>query len=90
MAFYQWRVGGYARMIYLDGTKTFEQAIADDTRYEQAIMVYASNMPPTGFSYEQVDNALTKGYISQGHYDTTIELKNAIEPRALSVENPTV
>ena len=81
MSFYQWRVGGYDRSIYLDGNNTFEVAIAVDVRYEQAIMVYASNMPPTGFSYAQVDNALAKGYISQAHYDTTIELKTAIEPR---------
>ena len=83
MAFYQWRVGGYARMIYLDGTKTFEQAIADSPQYEQAIMVYASKIPPTGFTYGQIDTALAKGYISQGHYDTTIVLKMELEPRPL-------
>lgn len=86
MAFYQWRVGTYARLIYLDGYKTFEQAIADSPLYEQSIMVYAS----TGFTYPQIDNALAKGYISQAHYDTTIELKTVIAPRELTVQEPTV
>lgn len=71
MAFYQWRVGGLSRAIYLDGTKTFEQAIAEDILYEQAIMVYASSK----FTYGQIDNALARGYISQEHYDATIALK---------------
>jgi len=79
MAFYQWRVGGYSRTIYLDGTKTFEQAIAEDVQYEQAIKVYASQK----FTYGQIDNALANGYISQEQYDDTIVLKMAIEPRTL-------
>lgn len=79
--FYTWRVGGYSRTIYLDGTKTFEQAIAEDVQYEQAIMIYASEK----FTYGQIDNAFAKGYISQEHYDTTIALKTLIEPRPLSL-----
>ena len=85
MAFYQWRVGSYARLIYLDGMKTFEMAMAEDIKYEQAIMVYAS----TGFTYGQIDNAIANNYISQAHYDTTIELKTAIEPRPLMAMAPT-
>ncbi|HEY5583496.1 MAG TPA: hypothetical protein VIK78_03285 [Ruminiclostridium sp.] len=86
IGFYQWRVGGFARTIYLDGTKTFEIAIAESPLYEQAIMVYAS----TGFTYGQIDNALAKGYISQEHYDITITLKLLIEPRPLMGEQPTI
>ncbi|HEY5586708.1 MAG TPA: hypothetical protein VIK78_19740 [Ruminiclostridium sp.] len=86
IGFYQWRVGGFTRTIYLDGTKTFEIAIAESPLYEQAIMVYAS----TGFTYGQIDNALAKDYISQEHYDVTIELKLLIEPRPLMAEEPTV
>lgn len=84
MAFYQFRVGSYARTIYLDGSKTFEQAIAEDIKYEQAIEGYAS----TGFAYSQIDDALAKGYISQERYDATIVLKTAIEPRPSKTELP--
>jgi len=84
MAFYQWRVGGLSRCIYLDGTKTFEQAIAEDVLYEQAIKTYAS----IKFTYGQIDNALAMGYITQVEYDDTIELKMVIEPRSMMTEVP--
>jgi len=77
MAFYQWRIGGYTRQIYLDGTTTFEVAIAADIRYEQAIKEYAAK----NFYYGQIDDAFTKLYITQTVYDETIALKTAIEPR---------
>ena len=88
MPFYTFRVGTYSRCIYLDGTRTFENAMAEDAQYEQAIMNYAS----VKFTYGQIDNAIANGYISQEHYDATIELKLLIEPRPLSlkVEEPTV
>lgn len=85
MAFYTFRVGSYSRCIYLDGTRTFEQAIAEDIKYEQAIKVYAS----TYFDYYQIDLALTNGYINQQQYDDTIALKTVITPRPLMVTVPT-
>lgn len=81
MAFYQWRVGSYARSIYLDGTKTFEQAALESPLYEQAIKEYAAK----NFAYSQIDEAFEKGYINQQQYDDTIALKLLIEPRPLAV-----
>ncbi|HEY5582937.1 MAG TPA: hypothetical protein VIK78_00375 [Ruminiclostridium sp.] len=81
--FYQFRVGGYARSIYLDGAVTFEQLAPD---YVEPVKVYASK----GFTYGQIDEALAKGYINQQQYDDTIALKTAIEPRPLSVAQPTI
>ena len=80
MAFYQWRVGSYARSIYLDGTKTFAMAMLESELYTQAIKVYASEK----FAYSQIDDTFTKGYINLVEYNDTIALKLLIEPRLLA------
>jgi len=80
--FYTWRVGTYSRMIYLDGTRTFEVVALDSPLYDQAIKEYAA----TNFSYNQIDTAIAQGYINQTQYDETIALKLLIEPRSLAVE----
>ena len=85
MAFYTFKVGGYARSIYLDGSKTFAMAEAESPLYTQAIKEYAAK----NFDYGQIDDAFSKGYINQQQYDDTIVLKTAIEPRAMVVEIPT-
>lgn len=77
MAYYSFRIGPYARSIYLDGTKTFAQVAVESSLYAPAIKEYAAN----NFTYYQIDLALTNGYISQQEYDETIALKAVIEPR---------
>ena len=88
MAFYQFRVGSYARSIYLDGTKTFAMAGLESPLYDQAIKEYSAK----NFFYSQIDDAFAKLYINQEQYDITIALKTAIEPRneTNAVTNPTV
>lgn len=72
--FYQFRVGGYARTIYLDGNMTMGDLTTD---YVQPVKEYAAK----NFYYGQIDLALTSGYINQDVYDKTIALKILIEPR---------
>lgn len=88
MAFYSFRVGNYARMIYLDGTRTFEQVALESELYDQAIKERAAK----DFQYWQIDDALAAGRINQEQYDATIALKLLIEPRPLAAvaENPEV
>lgn len=87
MAFYTFKVGPYARSIYLDGAITFESLEAS---YQLPIKQRAAK----DFTYSQIDNAYAKGYINQSQYDETIVLKLLIEPRPLvsldKVEEPIV
>ena len=71
---YTFLTGGYSRIIYLDGNRTFESLKPE---YIEPVKIRAS----TDFDYGQIDDALTKGYINQEQYDDTIVLKTAIEPR---------
>lgn len=77
MAFYTFRVGTYARFIYLDGSKTFEQVAVESPLYPQAIKEYAAK----NFYYIQIDGAFAKGYINETEYNETIALREAIISR---------
>jgi hypothetical protein len=79
MAFYSFRIGNYSRMIYLDGTRTFEQVAIESPLYEQAIKERAAK----DFTYAQIDEAFAKGFTNQGQYDETLALKHLIEPRVI-------
>lgn len=68
---YSFRVGPYARSIYLDGTLTFQQIA---TEYWQPVKTYAA----TNFTQNQIDNALAQSYITQQEYDDTMAIKNAL------------
>lgn len=58
-------VGSYARDIYLYGNRTFPSIKPD---YVQPVKQYAA----TTYSYEAVDNALARGWITESeHADTT-------------------
>lgn len=83
--FYTFRIGPYARQIYLDGNRTFVQIAAEDPKYPPAVKDYASK----NFSHSQIDNALTLGHISQQEYDETIALKELITPRTSKVTDTT-
>jgi hypothetical protein len=67
MAVYSFRVGPFARSIYLYGTTTFP---AIPTEYHQPVKQYASD----NFTPYQIDEALRKGYITQQEYDDTVIL----------------
>jgi hypothetical protein len=67
MAVYSFRVGPYARSIFLYGTTSFPLI---PTEYHQPVKQYASD----NFTQWQIDEALRKGYISQQEYDETILL----------------
>lgn len=77
--FYSFRVGPYARSIYLDGTKTFDTITTD---YWEPVTTYAS----VNFTYNQIDLAVANGFITQAKYDETIALKLLIEPRPALVQ----
>ncbi len=68
MAVYSFRVGPYARAVYLYGTQTFASDVP--TEYHQPVKEYAAS----GFSQYQIEQALEKGYITQQEYDETILL----------------
>lgn len=64
------RTSSYARDIYLYGNRTFADVPAE---YHEPIKVYAVNT----FTQEQIDNALTQGWITQEQYDQTMTYKAA-------------
>lgn len=78
---YNFRVGSYARAIYLDGIRKMVQAEAEDAGYRLAIEQYAAK----NFFYDQIDNALAKSYIDQITYNETIALREAIISRDAEV-----
>lgn len=68
MAVLSFRTSSYARDVYLYGNRK----IADTpTEYHEPVKDYAANT----FSQTQVDDALTKTYISQTEYDETMAYK---------------
>lgn len=67
MAVYSFRVGPYARSIYLYGSESF---VTIPTEYHQPVKEYAAQ----NFTPYQIDQALANGYITQQEYDETILL----------------
>lgn len=64
---YSFRVGPYARSIYLYGGTKF---VLIPEEYHQPVKQYASD----NFTQWQIDEALRKGFITQQEYDETILL----------------
>jgi len=64
---YSFRVGPYARSVYLWGTESFQ---AVPLEYHQPVKEYAAK----NFSQYQIDQTLQSGYITQQEYDETILL----------------
>jgi hypothetical protein len=58
-------VKAYARAIYLDGTKKFSEIFPD---YAEPVKKYAV----LTYSTEQIDNALTQGWVTKEEYDETL------------------
>ncbi|HYE80889.1 MAG TPA: hypothetical protein VEG39_01845 [Clostridia bacterium] len=80
MPILNFRVSTYSRNIYLYGTTSFS-TIPED--YREPVKQYAAigivngvQYPAnfTGYTREQIDNALAKGYITQQEYDETVAL----------------
>jgi len=67
MAVYSFRIGPYARSIYLYGSSNFA---ATPLEYHQPVKQYASD----NFTPNQIDEALAKGFITQQEYDETVIL----------------
>ncbi|MDR7001547.1 hypothetical protein [Neobacillus niacini] len=70
---YSFKVGPYARKIYLYGTERFtarDGYAGIPEEYWQPVKQYAAN----NFTREQIDDALAKGYINQQEYDDTVAL----------------
>ena len=67
MAVHAFLTGTYARNIYIYGTRSFSTIT---TEYHQPIKQYASD----SFTVGQIQEALTKDYITQQEYDETIAL----------------
>jgi hypothetical protein len=64
---YSFRVGPYARSVYVYGTQSFQDVPLE---YHQPVKEYAAK----NFSQYQLDQALQSGYITQQEYDETILL----------------
>lgn len=71
MTVYNFRIGPYARSIYLDGTKTFADIPAE---YDAPVTDYAAR----NFTSSQLDNALANNYITQEKYDETVALEASL------------
>lgn len=68
MAVYAFRTGTYARNIYLYGNSRFEDIPQE---YHQPVKQHAA----AHFTNDQIDNALTQGWITQSEYDETMAYK---------------
>ena len=71
MAVYSFRIGPYARSIYIYGSSNFG---ATPLEYHQPVKQHASD----NFTPNQIDEALAKGYITQQEYDETLALKTTV------------
>jgi hypothetical protein len=70
MAVYSFKVGPYARKIYLYGTERFtarDGFPGIPAEYHQPVKEYAAN----NFTLSQIDYALFKAWIHQQEYDET-------------------
>jgi hypothetical protein len=65
MAVYQFRIGPYARSIYLYGTTTFA---AIPQEYHYPVKDYVAR----NFTVGQIQEAFNRGYITQQEYDETM------------------
>lgn len=70
MAVLSFRVSTYARNVYLYGNTKLVDVPTYPDDYKAATMDYAASH----YTKEQLDNALTKGYITQVEYDDTLSL----------------
>ena len=77
---YSFRVGPYARSIYLYGTTRFS-LIPEE--YHQPVKQYASD----SFLQWEIDEALRKGFITQREYDDTIILIDEPVVLPMAVKN---
>jgi ribulose bisphosphate carboxylase small subunit len=68
MAILSFRVSTYARNVYLYGNTKLADISTSPDDYRTATIQYAA----THFTREQIDNALTQGWITQAEYDETI------------------
>lgn len=73
MTVYPFRVGPYARNIYLYGVEKLAEIPAE---YVEPVKEYAAKT----YAKEQIDNALAVGYITQQEYDDTMAYKASIVP----------
>jgi len=67
MTVYSFRIGPYARDIYLYGKQSLDTIPAE-------YYTPAENYAAKNFTKDQISRALTKGYITQQQYDETIAL----------------
>lgn len=67
MTVYTFLTGTYARNIYLGGTRTFASIPAE---YHQPVKQHAAD----NFTRAQIDEALTKNFITEQEYLETVEL----------------
>jgi hypothetical protein len=70
---YSFKVGPYARQIYIDGRNRFtarDGFVGIPAEYHQPVKQYAAD----GFTLSQIDYALMRGFINQQEYDDTILL----------------
>ena len=73
MAVYSFRIGPYARDIYIFGTKRFDarDGYPDiPLEYHQPVKDYAAK----NYTQSQIDNALAKTWLTQAEYDETCAL----------------
>lgn len=74
MPIYQSLVVAYAKAIYIDGTKKFADIRPE---YVAPVKQYAADT----YTINQINNALSVGYISQQEHDDTMALKGPEDPQ---------
>lgn len=74
MAVYSWRIGGYARDIYINGTQRFSGIPLE---YHEPVKQYAADK----YYLDQLATALANGWITQQEYDETMALKTIDSPQ---------
>lgn len=70
MPIYASLTAAYAKAIYIDGTKRFPEI-------RQEYVPYVKQYAADNYTLAQIDNALSKGWITQAEYDETIALRPA-------------
>lgn len=68
MPIYSWMVSTYARDIYIFGNRNFSQIPAV---YVEPVKKYAAE----NYRQDQIENALTQGWITQQEFDDTMAYK---------------
>jgi hypothetical protein len=84
---YSWKVGTYARSIYLWGSQRFTARngyTGIPAEYHEPVKQYAAQY----FYKYEIDNALVQGWLTQEEYDQTIVYGYRPDPPLIPTKQP--